>query len=135
MIKKTLITGTIFGVTAIVFGAFGAHALKELLTAQALSSFKTAVNYQMYHALFLLIFGVLQSKYGKKLTGVIYYFCTLGVLCFSGSIYFLVLNKSFHFVEVSKWFALITPLGGALLISAWIFLGVYLVKNVKEGLS
>ena len=132
MTRKILFTGAVFGVLSIVLGAFGAHALKEVLSESSLASFKTAVNYQIYHALFLLIFGVIQSKFGKHLTKVIYYLCTFGVICFSGSIYFLIFNKHFQFVDMPSWLALLTPLGGVLLISSWVLLGMYLVKNVKS---
>ena len=53
-----MITGLLFGVLAIIFGAFGAHALQKVLTEQKLTSFETGVRYQMYNALFLLIVGV-----------------------------------------------------------------------------
>lgn len=132
MTRKILLTGTVFGVTAIILGAFGAHALKAILDESSLASFKTAVNYQMYHALFLLLFGLVQLKFGKSLTRVIYYLCTIGVLCFSGSIYFLVLNNHFQVLGVPKLIALITPIGGLLLITSWILFGVYIFKHIKN---
>jgi uncharacterized membrane protein YgdD (TMEM256/DUF423 family) len=133
MTKRILLTGIILGVLAIILGAFGAHALKEVLDESSLASYKTAVDYQLYHAFFLLIFGILQSKYGKHLSDVIYYLCVLGVVFFSGSIYFLVLNKNFLFGDAPKIIALMTPLGGVFLISAWVMLGVYVIKNLKQA--
>ena len=58
MDKKILSTAGILGVTAIILGAFGAHALKEVLTIDQLSTFETGVKYQIYHALFLLFLGM-----------------------------------------------------------------------------
>lgn len=132
MIKRFLLTGVLFGVLAIVFGAFGAHALKSILNEESMESFKTGVNYQMYHALFLLLLGLIQSKSAKSMTWVMYYLTTFGVICFSGSIYLLVLNKHFEFFTLSKWIALVTPFGGVLLISSWLLLGVYVIKNLKD---
>jgi len=132
MSRKIILTGVIFGVTAIVFGAFGAHALKEILTAEELVSFKTAVNYQMYHAFFLLIFGLLFLKFGGGLAKSIYLTCATGVLFFSGSIYFLVLSKHFGIESIPKFIGLITPIGGLLLVVSWILLGVYALKQVTN---
>jgi uncharacterized membrane protein YgdD (TMEM256/DUF423 family) len=129
--KKTLLTGTALGVTAIILGAFCAHGLKAILSDTSLSSFKTGVNYQMYHALFLLIFGLIQVKFGNRLARAVYYTCTIGIFLFSGSIYFMTLNSYFHFTEVPLGIALLTPIGGVLLVTSWILLGFYVVKNLK----
>lgn len=61
MDKKILSTGAIFGIIAIILGAFGAHALKKILPVEALVTFETGVRYQMYHALFLLFLGSLND--------------------------------------------------------------------------
>ena len=68
MDKKIISTGAIFGMLAIIFGAFGAHALKKVLSIEELSTFETGVRYQMYHALFLLFIGLKNelSKNTKK---------------------------------------------------------------------
>lgn len=120
------------GGLAIVFGAFGAHALKQILDAQTLSSYQTAVDYQMYHAFFLLILGFFRLKIAQSFTAAIYYSCLSGVVLFSGSIYFLCLNKHFLFVQTVKWIALITPIGGLLLLISWILLAWYVIKNKSE---
>ncbi len=117
MSKKILITALFLGILSIIFGAFGAHALKKLLTDTQLTSFETGVRYQMYHAFFLLFVGET-----KKLHDVskkrIFIITLLGILFFSGSIYLLTLGD--HFGIDIKSFGFITPVGGLLLITAWI---------------
>ena len=58
MDRRILSTAAFFGMTAIILGAFGAHALRKVLTIEQLTTFETGVKYQMYHALFLLFLGV-----------------------------------------------------------------------------
>ena len=110
---------------AIILGAFGAHALKKVLSLEELSTFETGVKYQMYHALFLLFIGL--TGLAEKAKKTIYYLVVIGVIFFSGSIYLLATNNltSFDF----KVIGFITPIGGLLLISAW---GVLLVNILKK---
>lgn len=126
MDKKLLIGGSILGVTSVIFGAFGAHALKELITVEAQQTFETGVRYQMCHALFLLFVGhsVLISEKSKKR---VLYLVVFGVLFFSGSIYGLATDvlTTFNFKSI----ALITPVGGFLLILSWFLVIVDLLKN------
>jgi uncharacterized membrane protein YgdD (TMEM256/DUF423 family) len=116
MDKKIISTGAIFGMIAIILGAFGAHALKKVLSIEELVTFETGVKYQMYHALFLVLIGTL-SELSQKAKKTIYYLVLFGVLFFSGSIYLLATNSltSFDF----KVIGFITPIGGLLLILAW----------------
>lgn len=116
MDKKIISTGAIFGMLAIILGAFGAHALKKVLSLDELATFETGVKYQMYHALFLLFIG-LATEISQKAKKTIYYLVVVGVLFFSGSIYLLATNSltSFDF----KTIGFITPIGGLLLILAW----------------
>lgn len=116
MDKKIISTGAVLGMIAIILGAFGAHALKKVLSVEQLVTFETGVRYQMYHALFLLFIGLLPSL-SQKAKNSIYYLVVFGVLFFSGSIYLLATNDltSFDF----KVIGFITPIGGFLLISAW----------------
>lgn len=125
MDKKLLITGAIFGIIAIILGAFAAHGLKPLLSETALQSFETGVRYQMYHAILLLILGSMQ-RVSIKYIKVIYILIVVGILFFSGSIYGLSTNvlTSVNFTKI----ALITPLGGLLLIAAWLLLLVSFFK-------
>jgi uncharacterized membrane protein YgdD (TMEM256/DUF423 family) len=116
MNKKIISTGAIFGMLAIILGAFGAHALKKVLSIEQLSTFETGVKYQMYHALFLLFIG-LTTELSQKTKKIIHYLVVVGVLFFSGSIYLLATNSltSFDF----KIIGFVTPIGGVLLILAW----------------
>ena len=118
MDKKLIIVGAILGMIAIVLGAFGAHALKNVLTVEQLNTFETGVKYQMYHALFLMFVATTQLV-TQKTKKIILILVSLGVLFFSGSIYLLATNNltTFDF----KIIGFITPIGGLLLITGWIF--------------
>ena len=119
MDRKIITTAAFLGMTAIVLGAFGAHALKKVLNLEQLNTFETGVKYQMYHALFLLFVGLSQSI-AAKTKKIIFYFVVTGVVFFSGSIYLLATNNltSFDF----KTIGFVTPIGGLLLIIGWIWL-------------
>lgn len=129
MSKKVITTAALLGMIAIILGAFGAHALKKVLSTDELVTFETGVRYQMYHALFLLFIG-LSTSLSDKSQKIIYYLTLFGVLLFSGSIYFLATNSltSFDFKKIG----FITPIGGVLLISAWAVLLFDFLKNNKK---
>lgn len=129
MSKKVISTAALLGMIAIILGAFGAHALKKVLSTEELVTFETGVRYQMYHALFLLFIG-LSSSLSIKSQKLIYYLTLSGVLLFSGSIYLLATNSltSFDFKKIG----FITPIGGVLLISAWVVLLFDFLKNNKR---
>ena len=116
MEKKIISTAAILGMIAIILGAFGAHALKKVLSLDQLATFETGVRYQTYHALFLLLIGIMPNL-AEKTKKYIYYFTLFGVILFSGSIYLLATNSltSFDF----KIIGFVTPIGGLLLILAW----------------
>jgi uncharacterized membrane protein YgdD (TMEM256/DUF423 family) len=121
MNRTIFLTGIVFGVLAIIFGAFGAHGLEKLIDADAISTFETGVKYQMYHALFLLFLGN-TSRLPEKSKKWIYYLIVAGILMFSFSIYLLATNSLTQFDF--KTIGFITPIGGLLLISGWCLLGV-----------
>ncbi len=112
--KIFIITATLFGMLAIVFGAFGAHLLQKKLTESQLKSFETGVKYQMYHAIVLLVLGLNFSN----LTTSLYICFTLGIILFSFSIYGLVLSDAKG--KKMKFLGPITPIGGLLLVVGWI---------------
>lgn len=126
MDKKILSTGAVLGFIAIILGAFGAHALKELLDVNQLASFETGVKYQMYHALFLLFLGGsnLVSDKAKK---SIYFLILSGVLLFSGSIYLLA-TKNISNINFSI-IGIVTPVGGLLMIVGWAILFLNIIKK------
>lgn len=111
-----LISGAIFGMLAVIFGAFGAHALKKILSDDQLKSFETGVKYQMYHAIVLLFVGA-NSPSPSQLMGWSF---ILGIVLFSFSIYGLVLSDAKG--KKMKFLGPITPLGGLLLIVGWVML-------------
>ena len=126
MNKKLLIAGSILGILGIVLGAFAAHGLEKLIDADGLKTFETGVRYQLYHAFLLLILGS-TSFISIKTKNIVFYLVILGVICFSGSIYGLATNtlSSFDFKRV----AMITPLGGSLLIVGWIVMLIGIIRN------
>lgn len=126
MNKRLLITGAVLGIVGIILGAFAAHGLQKLVDTDAIKSFETGVRYQIYHAFFLLILGG-TSFVSLKLKKTIFYLVIIGVIFFSGSIYGLATNtlSAFDF----KTIALITPVGGLLLIVAWVMLLIGIIRN------
>jgi len=126
MDRKIISTAAILGFIVIILGAFGAHALKKVLTIEQLASFETGVKYQIYHALFLLFAGStnLISEKAKK---TLYYLVVFGVILFSGSIYLLA-TKNVTNVDFSI-IGFITPIGGLLMIMAWGLLFLNILKR------
>ncbi len=114
-----MLTALIIGALAIVLGAFGAHGLKKFLAIEQLNSFEVGVRYQMYHALFLLF--VAQTNYVTDKQKMVVFLLTLfGIVLFSGSIYVLATSTITNIK--AKFLGPLTPLGGLLLISSWIYL-------------
>ncbi|WP_338646481.1 DUF423 domain-containing protein [Flavobacterium sp. KS-LB2] len=130
MNKKILSTATILGMIAIILGAFGAHALKKVLSVEQLVTFETGVRYQMYHALFLLFLGLLKDV-AQKTKKTIYFLVLFGVILFSGSIYLLATNDltSFDF----KIIGFVTPIGGLLLILGWSVLLLTIMNKKSQN--
>ena len=119
MERKIILTAALFGTLAIILGAFGAHALKEILSPEQLTSFETGVRYQMYHA-FFLFFVASRKELSLKAVKVIYNLVLAGVIFFSGSIYLLT-TKNVTQIDF-KIIGFVTPIGGLLLIFAWMVL-------------
>lgn len=126
MDKKIFSAAGFFGMTAIILGAFGAHALKKVLSVDQLVTFETGVKYQMYHALFLLFLG-LNSHLSFKTKKTILVLTILGIIFFSGSIYLLATDSlnAFNF----KVIGFVTPIGGLLLIIAWAIFSLHFLKK------
>jgi len=115
MSRSFALIASIYALLSVALGAFGAHALKAILSASQLSTWHTAVEYQMMHALALLfISSQLKLSYSKHLKHAAISI-SIGVLLFSGSLYCLVL------LEI-KLLGMITPIGGLLFIVGWILL-------------
>lgn len=108
--------GALFGLLAVLFGAFGAHTLKKSLSVAQLKSFDTGVKYQMFHAILLLILGF-NLGFTTALEKNMAYCIILGTFLFSFSIYGLVIGASKG--KSLKFLGPITPIGGLLLIIGW----------------
>ncbi|MGQ0703073.1 MAG: DUF423 domain-containing protein [Gemmatimonadales bacterium] len=107
--------GAILAAVAVAAGAFGAHALRGALSPDALASWETAARYQMYHALALILVGILAARRPTQTLRVAGWLFVSGVVLFSGSLYSLALTGQL-------WFGAITPLGGAAFIAGWVCL-------------
>ncbi|ANS73689.1 hypothetical protein AWM70_03135 [Paenibacillus yonginensis] len=117
--------GAILGLLAVAIGAFGAHALKDVLDEEARKVYETGVQYQMYHALALLLIAVLAHTWGESasLRWAARLFL-IGILLFSGSLYVLSISGV-------KVLGAITPLGGVAFIAAWILVVVSALRKKR----
>ena len=122
----SLIIGAVYGLLSVILGAFGAHALKKVLSVEKLQSFETGVKYQMYSALFLLIVGYI-LKFESPSEKWISILMIAGTFLFSMSIYFLSFSEVWN--TNLKFLGPITPIGGLLMIISWAMLTFYFVKT------
>ncbi|OCK50611.1 hypothetical protein BA768_19695 [Chryseobacterium sp. CBo1] len=122
----TLVFGAAYGMLSVILGAFGAHALKKILSVERLESFETGVRYQMYAAFFLLIAGYI-LKFDTLSQKWISILMIAGTILFSFSIYLLSLQD--YLGANLKFLGPITPLGGLFMILSWLMLIFYFVKN------
>lgn len=126
-LRFSLISAAIFGLTGVALGAFGAHALHgTLLIHGTLNAWKTAVLYQMVHAVALIgVAALIQSSENdaRRYLGWVARFWVVGVILFSGSLYILALGGP-------RIFGPITPLGGVAFMLGWIYI---LIAGIKHG--
>lgn len=121
--KFFILSGAILGLLGVALGAFGAHALRATLTASGrLDTFETAVKYQFYHAIALVLIGILLQQFGSnpataRLLGWAGNSMLGGVLIFSGSLYVLCATGI-------TWLGAITPIGGVLMIVGWALVAI-----------
>lgn len=123
--KNTLVLGALFMMTGVVLGAFGAHGLKEYLSDYGLDIYNKGVLYQFLHGISLILTALLSVflKFKGKLITILF---SLGILCFSGSLYLLAI------FEASSWKSIlgpITPIGGMLFIMGWLSLILSIIKS------
>lgn len=119
--------GALYGLLAVVFGAFGAHALKKSFSEDQLKSFETGVKYQMYHAIVLLVLGF-NLNLTTSLEKYMVYCFILGTFLFSFSIYGLTLSAAKG--RKLSFLGPITPLGGLLLVIGWSLLLWSFIKGI-----
>ncbi len=120
--QTILILGAVFMALGVLLGAFGAHALKTILSPEILAVYKTGVEYQFYHAIGLLLIGVIGFQVKSKYLQWSGLFITIGIILFSGSLYVLTLSGI-------KAIGAITPIGGLSFVAGWIFLTVAIIKR------
>ncbi len=120
MNKRLIIIASVFGILAVILGAFGAHALKSLLDPASLEVWKTAVSYQFYHTLALLFISLLPASEGRA-GNIAAWFFSLGILLFSGSLYLISTKEILNISQLSVLGPL-TPVGGLFFILGWISL-------------
>ena len=125
MSKLFLVLGSINTAIAVVLGAFGAHALKNRLTVEMLEIFETGVRYHFYHALGLLVAGMIaihlpESIY-LKWSG---WLMLAGIIVFSGSLYILSISGA-------RWLGAITPVGGVSFIASWILFTIAVLRSTS----
>ena len=122
MVSKLFSLGAILAGLAVAIGAFGAHGLEKMVDADALNTWEKAVRYQMYHALALFIISWALVQYPaetKTLINAAWAFI-IGIIFFSGSLYFLVLTGTLKLGPINL--AYITPLGGVAFVLGWFWL-------------
>ena len=114
--QRFLVLGTVFAGSAVAAGAFGAHALKEILDAHSLQVFDTATRYQMYHAFGLCIVSWAIDRYPAQRLEQMGWLFILGILLFSGSLYVVALAGI-------RCMGAVTPIGGLAFLAGWMLLG------------
>ena len=128
MHKRYLVWGVIMAALAVAIGAFAAHGLQQLTTDEKIiQGFKTATQYQFYHAIGLIVVGVLMGTYPGKSMHFAALLFFAGICCFSGSIYLLTYFKLNTIAPGALVF--VTPIGGLLFIAGWLLLLYRLLKK------
>ncbi len=125
----TLVIGAVYGLLSVILGAFGAHALKKIISAEKLTSFETGVRYQMYSALFLLIVGYI-LKFESPSEKWISILMIAGTFIFSFSIYLMSMSEAWNMNF--KFLGPITPIGGLMMIISWAMLIFYFIRNQER---
>jgi uncharacterized membrane protein YgdD (TMEM256/DUF423 family) len=131
MNKRFVIVGALLAAVSVILGAMGAHFLKSkldtgLITEANLQTFETAVKYQMYHAIAILLVAFNADKL-NRIVAVVYSFL-VGILLFSGSLYFLATAGLLGLSHI-KWLGPITPIGGLCFIAGWLLLAFSVTKK------
>lgn len=121
--RRFAVAGALFAFLAVAFGAFGAHALRDRLSADMLAVYQTGVQYQAMHALALLVlFGISDRLGPPKLCRVAGWLFVIGVIVFSGSLYALALSGI-------RGFGAITPIGGLCFLAGWLALVIAAIRD------
>ena len=122
MNKIPLLFGISFCALSIIFGAFGAHILKNKLSDYSISIFNTGVLYQFFHAIGIIIAVIIDFSSNNLVFDSVIWCFIIGIFLFSGSLYIIALTDI-------KWLGMITPIGGFLFIFGWILMFLKVLKN------
>ena len=126
MNKRIIISAAIFGIFAVVFGAFGAHVLKNMISSTQLETWHTGVQYHFYHTLGLAFLSTF-ARFKNNLINISSYCFVFGILLFSGSLYLIALKDVMGIN--TKFIGPVTPLGGLLFIFGWFSLLLAALKD------
>ena len=120
--------GALSAFISVAAGAFGAHALKQVLDTDMLAVYHTAVDYQFFHSIGLMVIGALHKISPRHCHSAAAWSMLAGIILFSGSLYILSTTGI-------KWLGMITPIGGVSFLAAWLILALsYLAGgHTKEG--
>jgi uncharacterized membrane protein YgdD (TMEM256/DUF423 family) len=120
MNKNILQLACVLGALSVGLGAFAAHGLKSILSAENIQIFETGVKYQFYHVFALLAAAILYKYFNRKWITIAANLFLVGMLIFSGSLYLLCFSKQFGWGV--NWLGAITPIGGLCFILGWVFM-------------
>ena len=109
---------------AVAAGAFAAHGLRDILSAEYLTTFRTAADYQMMHGIGLILIGLMNKQNTNRCNIAAAVFMLVGIILFSGSLYLLTLTGT-------RWLGIITPFGGICFLIAWLILGFNYLLSKK----
>ena len=122
MVKLWLVLAAALGCLSVALGAFGAHALKDVLDGYGRSVWEKAVLYQMFHTVALFAVGFSQLFFRNQSFSTAGVFFLSGILLFSGSLYLLAITGI-------KWLGAVTPFGGIAFLLGWVWLGIQIIKT------
>lgn len=131
MHKKLLPTIAWAAALTVVMGAMGAHALRAKLLPEQLENYETALRYQFFHLLALLLTGLFSLHFKTSSFRWVIRLFAAGILLFSGSIYLIVLCKYWQ-ITFPRLLVLLTPLGGVCLTAGWIMLAITLQRALAQ---
>ncbi len=118
MDKTIILLGAVFGALGVGIGAFGAHGLKPVVSADMLANFETGVRYHLIHVLALFAAAFVATRFPEStLPLVAGWLFAAGILVFSGSLYLMALTGM-------RWLGAVTPIGGVAMIAGWVCLAI-----------
>lgn len=131
--NRILASGAFLLSIAVLFGAFGAHALKPRLDPSQLASWRTGVEYHFYHALGLLLVASLQDRVGRRAARWVATLLMAGILLFCGSLYLLSTKDLLGIGNAIALLGPVTPLGGLCFIAGWAVLFISGLRKTDAG--